>query len=104
MNPFTMQIPALLGQNALVQVTSGALASAGAASTGAASALTPPGSEGASIRAVAQQIAAVEQWAAMFSMGMEQIISRSADTEVFSVASTAVDEAGGAMVTAATLI
>lgn len=97
MSLFSMELPALLGQNAMVQVTSGFLASAGAASTSAAAVLTPPGMEGASLRAVSQQVAAVEQWSAMFAMGMEQIISRSADTETFSVATTAIDEAGSSV-------
>ncbi len=99
-----MELPALLGQNALVQTTSGLLASAGAASTGAAAALTPPGMEGASLRAVAQQIAAVEQWAGMFSLGMEQIISRSADTEVASATNTMVDQAGSSVLAAISMV
>ena len=67
------------------------LTSSSAATSAAASAITPPGGEGASALAVAQQVAAVEQFGAMFQLGMEQLMERVVSTEMFSATSEATD-------------
>lgn len=79
----------LLTQNAAVSFINGMLTSSSAATSAAASAITPPGGEGASALAVAQQVAAVEQFGAMFQLGMEQLMERVASTEMFSATSEA---------------
>lgn len=87
-------------QNAAVQTIQGTLASVTAATSSAAATITPPGGEGASTRAVGQQMANVEQFAAMFTMGLEKLQERIVATDMFqSVASgtEAANAAGFAM-------
>jgi len=81
----------VLTQNAAVSAINGMLASSSAATSAAASTITPPGGEGASALAVSQQVAAVEQFGAMFQMGMEQLMERVAATDIFSATSEAVE-------------
>lgn len=83
-------------QNAAIGAINGTLASLGAATQAAASVVTPPGAEPASVRAVAQQQAAIAHYSMMFQAGMEQLMERVAGTEVFSGVSSAIEEAGAA--------
>lgn len=86
----------LAGQNAAVSAINAALTASNAATEAAGSTLTPPGGEGASIRAVSQQLMAVQQFAMMFNMGMEQLQERVAATTMFGGAAEATEMANAA--------
>lgn len=77
----------LMAGNALVQTIHMALTSATAANQTAASAITPPGSEGASVRAVGQQMMSIDHFGAMLAMGLEQLEERIGSTGIFAVTS-----------------
>lgn len=86
----------LAAGNAAVSAINGALTASSAATDAAASTITPPGGEGASVKAVAQQIAAVNHFNAMFAMGMEQLMERVTGTTLFGAAGEAVEAANAA--------
>lgn len=83
-------------QNAAVQFIQGTLAGVTAATTTAANTITPPGGEGASARAVAQQMMNVDQFAAMFTLGLEQLQERIATTDMFQGSAMATEAANAA--------
>lgn len=83
-------------QNAAVQLIQGTLTGVTSATTTAANTITPPGGEGASARAVAQQMANVDQFASMFTLGLEQLQERIAATDMFQGAASAVEAANAA--------
>ncbi len=86
----------LLTQNAAVSFINGTLASASAATSAAGATITPPGGEGASALAVSQQVAAVEQFGAMFQLGMEQLMERVVSTDIFSATTEATNSLNAA--------
>ena len=86
----------LAAGNAAVSAINAALAATTATTEAMGSSLTPPGGDGSSVRAVAQQIAAVNHFAAMFTMGLEQLQERVGTTSVFGATAEAV-EASNAM-------
>lgn len=88
----------LAAGNAAVSAVNAALTATNAATAAAASVLTPPGGDGASIRAVAQQVMAVEQFSAMFMLGMQQLQGRVMDTTAFGAAAEATEAANAASV------
>lgn len=88
----------LAAGNAAVSAINAALFASNSATEAAASTITPPGGEGASSRAVAQQIAAVQQFAAMFNLGMEQLMERVVATDIFGAAAEANELANAASV------
>lgn len=69
--------------NASIQAIEAALVAATEANQVAASALTPPGLEGASTRAVMQQMSSIEQFHAMLALGLEQLEERIISTSIF---------------------
>lgn len=73
-------------------------AASSAASNAAVSVLTPPGNEGASFRAVANQEASTQQFWAMMGLGVEQVNERVAATAADSAGWMAIDGAGAASV------
>lgn len=86
----------LAAGNAAVSAINSALTASSSATDAAASSITPPGGEGASLKAVAAQIAAVNHFNAMFSMGMEQLMERVTGTTLFNGVSEAVESANAA--------
>src|SRR5690606_1511223 len=98
MSVFSHDVADLAVQNAAVSAINTALEATNETTAAAASVLTPPGGEGASTRAVAQQQAAVQQFAAMFRMGMEQLQERVGATSLYGAAAEAVEEANAASV------
>jgi hypothetical protein len=90
----------LAAQNTTVATIQGTLTGVSAVTAAAAATLTPPGGEGASMRAVAQQIVAVEQFAAMFTQGMLALQERVVATNTFSTTTQAVQAAQAAALSA----
>lgn len=88
----------LAAGNAAMGAVQNTLESVGAATTAGASAITPPGSEGASVRAVAQQQAAVTQYGAMFTAGMEMLRQRLMTTTTWGGVAEATEAASAAAV------
>lgn len=87
-------------QNGAVSTIQGTLTAISTTTAAAAATLTPPGAEGASMRAVAQQIISVEQFAAMFTQGMMALQERVAATDMFSASTQAVEAASAAATSA----
>jgi len=88
----------LATQNASVATIQGTLTGISSTTAAAAAVLTPPGGEGASMRAVAQQIASVEQFAAMFTQGMLALQERVVATDTFNVATQALEATSAASI------
>lgn len=83
-------------QNAAVSAINETLSSLGAATHAAASVVTPAGGDPASVRAVAQQQAAITHYSSMFQLGMEQLRERAIGTEMFNGVAQATESAGAA--------
>lgn len=100
--------------NAAIQAIHSALTSASAVNEAAASAITPPGSEGASVRAVSQQMVSINHFGAMLAMGLEQLEERIGSTTIFgetaestealNEASTAIGQLGSSVASAASSV
>lgn len=83
----------------LVSETTGFTAASGAA-TAAAAAVTPPGNDGDSVSAVAQQGVTTAQYVAMLGKGIEQLGERAGETTTENVAFQGLATAGAAAVAA----
>lgn len=86
-------------QGAEATALNAGFASSSAAANAAVSVLTPPGNEGASYRAVANQVGGTQEFWAMMALGVEQVNERVGATAADSAGWMAIDAAGAAAVT-----
>lgn len=63
----------MTGSQAVIQAIQAEMVAATVANAGVGSALTPPGTEGASVKAVATQVGNTQAYTAAFAAGLEQI-------------------------------
>ncbi|MUL61038.1 hypothetical protein B5P44_00360 [Mycobacterium sp. CBMA 213] len=86
----------MAGSTAVLEGMQAQLAAFAAANTAAAAALTPPGSEGASAVAMAQQQASEGEFAANFALALEQMTEFNGTLTAASTA-TQIMDAGNAL-------
>ncbi len=94
----------LAAENGVVAATHSILSALTETTLAGASALTPPGGEGASVKAVASQIAAVQQFGAMANVALEQITEHTASTSIFGATTEGANLAEAANLAAVTLV
>jgi len=92
--------PAAMGSGAVLSGIQAQLMAMTAANAGSSTALTPPGLDGASARAVAQQIASATVFQTNFLLGLEQMMELSSTLGIAATTFDTVDALGAANVTA----
>lgn len=92
--------PAVMGSAASLAAIQAQLMAMSAANSASAAAVEPPGLDGASARAVAQQLASATEFEANFLLGLEQMMELSGTLGIVGTTFTAVDALGAANVSA----
>lgn len=91
--------PAAMGSAGVLSGIQAQLMAMSAANGASATALVPPGLDGASSRALAQQVASAAEFETNFLLGLEQMMELSATLGIASTTFDAVDAMGAANVT-----